>query len=132
MATTTPDLDRRFHALSDEKRLRVLELLREGERCVCELTDAIDASQSLLSFHLKTLRDAGLVADRREGRWVYYSLDPSALAAMRDFLGGLAAGAGEGTGWTDGSRAGPAPSPAAGSAAAGSVAADPGGRRTCC
>jgi ArsR family transcriptional regulator len=68
-----------FHALSDEKRLRILSLLRAGERCVCELTDALDLPQSLLSFHLKTLREAGLVADRREGRWVYYAIATGAI-----------------------------------------------------
>ena len=94
-------LARRFHALSDEKRLRILELLRSGERCVCELTDALGASQSLLSFHLKTLKEAGLVTDRRQGRWVYYAADADALAAVEDVIAGLAprvaAGAGRGS-----------------------------------
>ena len=64
-----------FHALSDETRLRLLELLRAGEQCVCDLTDSLETGQSRLSFHLKVLKDAGLVTDRREGRWVYYALD---------------------------------------------------------
>jgi ArsR family transcriptional regulator len=63
-----------FHALSDPRRLRILDLLRAGEQCVCDLQSALDCGQSLLSFHLKTLRDAGLVATRREGRWAYYQL----------------------------------------------------------
>jgi ArsR family transcriptional regulator len=71
-----------FHALSDETRLQLLELLRGGEQCVCDLTDALDAAQSRLSFHLKTLKDAGLVTDRREGRWVYYSLNVEALEGI--------------------------------------------------
>lgn len=74
-------------AIADEKRLRILTLLASGERCVCELQDALDAGQSLLSFHLKTLKDAGLVADRRQGRWVYYSLEREALGALEEFLG---------------------------------------------
>ena len=61
-------------ALSDENRLRIVGMLTSGERCVCELTAALDLGQSLLSHHLKTLKDAGLVTDRREGRWVYYTL----------------------------------------------------------
>jgi ArsR family transcriptional regulator len=65
-----------FHALSDETRLQIIELLRKGERCVCELTDSLDAAQSRLSFHLRVLRDAGIVRDRKDGRWVYYELDP--------------------------------------------------------
>ena len=68
-----------FHALSDETRLLILERLREGERCVCELTGALGAAQSRLSFHLKTLKDTGLITDRREGRWSYYALTPDAL-----------------------------------------------------
>jgi ArsR family transcriptional regulator len=63
-----------FHALSDETRLEIMELLRKGERCVCELTDTLDAAQSRLSFHLRVLKDAGLVRDRKEGRWVHYEL----------------------------------------------------------
>src|SRR5206468_8829175 len=64
MATTTlPDIGRAarwFHALSDETRLEIVRLLSHGERCVCELQDVLDAAQSRLSFHLKTLKDAGL------------------------------------------------------------------------
>ena len=70
---------RLFHALSDETRLEIVRLLSSGERCVCELTGAMDAAQSRLSFHLKTLKAAGLVSDRRAGRWVYYALVPAAL-----------------------------------------------------
>ena len=68
-----------FHALSDETRLEIIELLRRGERCVCELTDTLDAAQSRLSFHLRVLKDAGIVRDRKDGRWVYYELDPEAF-----------------------------------------------------
>ncbi len=70
---------RLFRALSDENRLRIVGLLTSGERCVCELTAALDLGQSLLSHHLKTLKDAGLVTDRRDGRWVYYTLNCDAL-----------------------------------------------------
>ena len=68
-----------FHALSDPRRLRILDLLRSGEQCVCDLQAALDCGQSLLSFHLKNLRDAGLVAMRREGRWSHYRLAADAL-----------------------------------------------------
>ena len=73
-----------FHALSDETRLAILDMLRDGERCVCDLQGALDAAQSRLSFHLKVLREAGLVTDRREGRWSYYAIVPEALAAVHD------------------------------------------------
>jgi ArsR family transcriptional regulator, arsenate/arsenite/antimonite-responsive transcriptional repressor len=65
---------RLFHALSDEIRLQVIDLLRDGERCVCELTDALDIAQPRLSWHLRALKEAGILTDRREGRWVYYAL----------------------------------------------------------
>jgi ArsR family transcriptional regulator, arsenate/arsenite/antimonite-responsive transcriptional repressor len=68
-----------FHALSDETRLALLERLKGGEQCVCELTDVMKAAQSRLSFHLKVLKDAGLILDRREGRWMYYSVNQEGL-----------------------------------------------------
>jgi ArsR family transcriptional regulator, arsenate/arsenite/antimonite-responsive transcriptional repressor len=80
---------RRFQALSDETRLRIVQLLARGECCVCDLQVAVGAYQSRLSFHLRKLKDAGLVTDRREGRWVYYALQAGALAEMRSFLGGV-------------------------------------------
>lgn len=89
MTTDLTGITRQFRALSDENRLRVVDLLRNGERCVCELTDALDLGQSLLSFHLKTLKDAGLVTDRREGRWAYYALNTEAFAQLEEFVGGL-------------------------------------------
>lgn len=95
MATATrtaPDLDRAvtlFHALSDATRLSILEMLRDGERCVCELQDGLEAAQSRLSFHLRVLKDAGLVEDRREGRWSYYALVAGALAEVSDLAAGM-------------------------------------------
>jgi ArsR family transcriptional regulator len=83
------DLARLFHALSDPTRVEILERLRNGERCVCELTDVLDASQSRLSFHLKTLREAGFVIDRKEGRWVYYTLIPEAVTTLAESLAAL-------------------------------------------
>src|SRR5919202_4410782 len=79
-----------FHALSDETRLAVLEMLRDGERCVCDLQEALDAAQSRLSFHLKVLKEAGLVTDRKEGRWSYYTLVPDAFAEVHDLVRALA------------------------------------------
>src|SRR6476646_4830867 len=78
-----------FHALSDETRLEIIELLRGGERCVCELTDTLDAAQSRLSFHLRVLKDAGIVRDRKDGRWVHYELDPDAFEEMEALVSGM-------------------------------------------
>ena len=82
---------RLFHALADETRLRIVEQLADGEQCVCDLTDALEAGQSRLSFHLKTLKDAGLVTDRRQGRWIYYTLRPEAVDELRDVVGAIGA-----------------------------------------
>ena len=94
MATRTKrDLDRSvqlFHALSDSTRLSILQRLRFGERCVCDLTDALDAAQSRLSFHLKVLKDADLVTDRREGRWMYYTMNPETLNELSNVVDALA------------------------------------------
>ena len=90
--TTTQDLSQAallFHALSDETRLGILDMLRDGERCVCDLQFELDAAQSRLSFHLRVLRDAGLVTDRKEGRWSYYTIVPDALATVHDMVVGL-------------------------------------------
>lgn len=82
-----------FHALSDETRLQILDQLTDGEQCVCDLMDALGSAQSRLSFHLKTLKEAGLLKDRREGRWIYYSLDPNAVQELQNFVARFAAGA---------------------------------------
>jgi ArsR family transcriptional regulator, arsenate/arsenite/antimonite-responsive transcriptional repressor len=82
-----------FHALSDETRLVLLERLRGGEHCVCELTDLMKAAQSRLSFHLKVLKDAGLIQDRRDGRWMYYSINPEAIEELEEAVDALKQGA---------------------------------------
>ena len=73
-----------FKALSDETRLRILKLLEHGELCVCDLFSALDMVQPKVSFHLSVLKEAGLIADRKEGRWVHYRLDESDL--LRRFM----------------------------------------------
>lgn len=79
-------------ALADPIRLQVINVLAGGERCVCDLTADLGLAQSKLSFHLKVLKEAGLLADRQEGRWVYYQLQPEALEQLRGWLAELAAG----------------------------------------
>ena len=78
-----------FHALSDPIRVDVVGLLLQGERCVCDLMADLDLAQSRLSWHLKTLSDAGIIVGRKEGRWNYYSLNPDGLAEARSILDGL-------------------------------------------
>jgi ArsR family transcriptional regulator, arsenate/arsenite/antimonite-responsive transcriptional repressor len=78
-----------FHALSDETRLEIIEMLHRGERCVCDLTDALDAAQSRLSFHLRVLKDAGIVRDRKAGRWVHYELDREVFDEIEQLVDAL-------------------------------------------
>src|SRR3954463_16657043 len=75
-----------FHALSDPIRIEVVSLLMDGARCVCDLMDDLDLQQSRLSWHLKSLSDAGIITGRREGRWNYYSLNRDALAETRTLV----------------------------------------------
>ena len=75
-----------FHALSDPLRLQVLNLLREQELCVCDLCTSLTVSQSKLSFHLKTLKEAQLVQARQEGRWIYYSLNLPQFVVLEQYL----------------------------------------------
>jgi ArsR family transcriptional regulator, arsenate/arsenite/antimonite-responsive transcriptional repressor len=96
-APTPPALDPHqaralLKALADPIRLQVIEALGGGERCVCELTEELGLAQSKLSFHLKVLKEAGLLADRQSGRWIYYRLQPEALEQLRGWLAELAAG----------------------------------------
>lgn len=88
--TTTPPLAV-LAALGEEKRVRILEILRDGEHCVCDLVDHMESGQSLLSHHLRVLREAGLVADRKEGRWSYYRLVPEGLAELEAYVASLRA-----------------------------------------
>ena len=89
-----------FRALGDETRLQVIELLRSGERCVCELTESLETSQSRLSFHLKVLKESGVIKDRPEGRWVYYALASDAVDELEDMIRVLREGGRSGRGGT--------------------------------
>ena len=85
-AIAPTDVAAGFHALSDPLRIQVIELLREQELCVCELCEKLQVSQSKLSFHLKTLKEASLVRGRQEGRWIYYSLNLPQFVALEQYL----------------------------------------------
>lgn len=85
-----------LRAMAHATRLRVLALLAEGEMCVCDITEGLGISQPLASHHLRVLKEAGLVQDRRDAQWVYYRLDVEALrqchAAYVRLLGTAAEG----------------------------------------
>jgi ArsR family transcriptional regulator, arsenate/arsenite/antimonite-responsive transcriptional repressor len=76
-----------FAAFADPTRLRVLNLLRDGELCVCELVRVLGMSQPKISRHLAILREADLVEDRKDGRWVHYSLAKPPAALHKRLLG---------------------------------------------
>ncbi|MGN1072234.1 MAG: ArsR/SmtB family transcription factor [Bradymonadia bacterium] len=77
-----------FKALSDERRLRILEILRDGEKCACVLIDVLEMPQSSLSYHMKILCDSGIVESREEGKWTHYRISrrgsEAALALLRE------------------------------------------------
>jgi len=73
-------------ALADPIRLQVVEALAAGERCVCELTADLALAQPRLSFHLRVLKEAGLLEARQQGRWTYYRLRTEAISALRLWL----------------------------------------------
>ncbi len=75
-----------FKALSDETRLRIMALLVHGEQCVCDLMEVMELPQSTVSRHLATLRQAGLVEDRRQGVWNYYLLADSSEPVCRELF----------------------------------------------
>ncbi len=75
-----------FKALADPIRLRILGLLSSREMCVCEVMVALDLTQPTASHHLRILENVGLVKDRKEGKWVFYSLaKPDLFDEMRKF-----------------------------------------------
>ncbi len=71
-----------FKALGDPVRWAIVRELHAGTRCACELSDIADVSPPLLSHHLKVLREAGLIAGTKRGRWIDYALDTDALTAL--------------------------------------------------
>ena len=85
------ELSQFFQLLSDDTRLRSLLLMQQGELCVCELVYALDIIQPKISRHLATLRDAGVVIDRRQGQWIYYQLHPDLPAWARQVMDASAA-----------------------------------------
>jgi ArsR family transcriptional regulator len=88
------DLPETLKVLADEHRLAIVALLARGELCVCHLVDILRLPQSTVSHHVGVLKRAGLVRDRRDerdGRWTYYRLDPTAIAALHGRLAELLA-----------------------------------------
>lgn len=75
-----------FKAFCDEKRLRILELLRDGEKCACVLSEQLDLGQSGLSYHMKILVESGIVESRQEGKWTHYKISEKGSAYTGNLL----------------------------------------------
>ena len=78
-----------FKALANEHRVRILDALRDGEMCACELQVVLDAPQSTVASHLRELRDAGVVKKRRQGKWTYYRIGDTAVLQLLDIADAL-------------------------------------------
>ncbi len=83
------DISNVFKAFCDENRLMILENLRKGEKCTCELLKEIDLAQSTLSHHMKILTESGIVKGRKEGKWTYYSFDEKGIINAKNLLNAL-------------------------------------------
>ena len=73
-------------ALAEPIRLEIIESLSTGEKCVCDLIQETGLAQSKISFHLKVLKEAGVITDRQSGRWVYYQLDTRTLKSLQNWI----------------------------------------------
>ena len=78
-----------FKAFCDENRLQILELLRGGEKCACRLLEEMSISQPTLSHHMKILCDSGIVAGRKEGKWMHYSISAEGVQIAKDHFTAL-------------------------------------------
>lgn len=79
-----------FKALANENRLRIVEALRGGELCACDLETVLDAPQSTVASHLATLREVGIVATRKDGKWTHYRIADTASLQLLDLAAALA------------------------------------------
>ena len=89
MTSAYQDNARVFRAFCDENRLRILELLQEGDLCACVLVEKLGIKQSALSYHMKILVESGVVSARQEGKWTHYSISESGSARAMELLGEL-------------------------------------------
>lgn len=76
-------------ALSDSNRLKIIQMLADGEKCGCKLLEKFEITQPTLSHHMKILCECGLVESRKEGKWSHYSLNCDMLNAFKQFIEGL-------------------------------------------
>lgn len=75
-----------FKAFCDENRIRILQILKDGEKCACKLLEELNITQPTLSHHMKTLLDSGIVDGRKEGKWMYYSISEEGIKKAQEYL----------------------------------------------
>ena len=75
-----------FKAFCDENRIKILQLLIDGEKCACKLLEAMNITQPTLSHHMKTLLDSGIVNGRKEGKWMHYSISKEGLEKAQKYI----------------------------------------------
>lgn len=80
------EIAKMFKSFDDERRIQILENLKDGERCACELLEDMQISQPTLSHHMKVLCDSGIVNARKEGKWTHYSINPNRIKTAVDLL----------------------------------------------
>lgn len=78
-----------FKAFCDENRVRILQLLQDGEKCACRLLEEMNITQPTLSHHMKILCDSGIVKGRKEGKWIHYSISPEGIKKAQEYLDSL-------------------------------------------
>ena len=78
-----------FKAFCDENRIRILKLLRGGEKCACRLLEELSISQPTLSHHMKILCDSGIVVGRKEGKWMHYRISSEGVQIAKEYLDSL-------------------------------------------
>ena len=75
-----------FKAFCDENRIKILQLLLDGEKCACRLLEEMNITQPTLSHHMKILCDSGIVVGRKEGKWIHYSLSDEGIENAQRYL----------------------------------------------
>lgn len=78
-----------FKAFCDENRVRILQLLQDGEKCACMLLEEMNITQPTLSHHMKILCDSGIVKGRKEGKWMHYSISQDGIEEAQKYLDSL-------------------------------------------
>ena len=89
LSKPSPSIDFMMVSFSDPFRLEIIDLMMDGEVCVCDIMKLTKLSQSRISYHIKILKEAGLISDRQEGRWVYYSLNKESLFLIKEWITSL-------------------------------------------